>query len=177
MKLAHFATLLTCVLLVYGVEQIAGQSVFPVRLDEPEVEAPATGLSSGSFHVQGETDFRARGAVTATPGAEEDLLRIEASQDDTTAWLEVTIAGAESDATSGAHVLTLLLWYIYDSGANTWTNLGVAASLNIGGGMSIDTTTSGNQLTLSFTTPNDLDQVTYLIEVVTNRPATFTQLI
>jgi hypothetical protein len=161
-----------------AVSSVQGQSVFPVSFGEPTPEGPATLQSSGPLVINEGTYYRRTGSLVVTPGVQEAVLQVTASQDDTTAWLRIFLAAVQNDTTGPSTVREEFKLAIYDAPTNSWAGLQENFSLNlIGGGViDVDFVVSGADMTVRFTPPGSLDQVLFKFEVITSRQVTFTEL-
>lgn len=150
------------------------QTVFPVRLDPPAGEAPATAQGASALNVNTGLQFSTRAALTVSAGSPEDLLTVTASEDDTTVLVRVQATSRASDSSANGSLREELGWAIFDTTTNSWANIQEALVLSFGTSqISIDFTGSGTALTAKFTTPATHDLATVTLEAMANKAVTY----
>lgn len=163
--------------LLGGAPTGAGQSVFPVRLDAPEPENPATVVSSGGLAITTGTHYRKTVALTVSGGSTEDILDVTASLDNTSVLMRILAGSGPPDKTSATStsVKELTSFRIYDSGDMDWPSKLDHDSVtnNSGGAITIAVAEAGATLTATVTTPATHSLLTLTIEVLANKNVTF----
>jgi hypothetical protein len=157
---------------------VDAQSVFPVRLDYAREESAATVQARGGVAINTGTHFLRRVTLGVTPQTAEDLFTVTASLDDTTLFVRVFATAVESGTTGPSSMLEEMKLAIFDSTAGSWSSLQELAGLNVVGGGAIDIGFDivDEVMTVSVTTPVNLDLATLWIEATTNKSVVFTQL-